>query len=108
MEVRIDLTDRHDQHPESVREYAREKVGRLSRYFDRVHHIEIILDQEGGDHAVEVSVHANQHLHFVGHATHESALACIDRVVDKLERQVVRAKERLKDHRRGDPAHKQP
>ncbi|GJM22325.1 MAG: hypothetical protein DHS20C15_22400 [Planctomycetota bacterium] len=107
MDVRIDLTDRHKQHPDNVREYATEKVQKLTRYFDKVQHIEIVLDHEHGQHSVEVIVTANHQLHFVGHASHDSALACIDSVVEKLERQVVKAKERLKDHHRGEAARRQ-
>jgi len=102
MTLRIDLTDRHEQHAETVKEYAREKVEKLTRYFDGVHHIEIVLDKEHDDHSVEVIVSANNHMHFVGHATNPSVMACIDRVVDKLERQVRKAKERLRDHHRGE------
>ena len=108
MSLRIDLTDRHQHHPDSVREYALEKVGKLTRFFDRVNHIEVILDQERDRHTVEVIVSADNHMHFVGHVTDDSVMVCIDRVVDKLERQVVRAKERLKDHHRGDTVHKLP
>jgi len=108
MDVRIDLTDRHKAHPDTVRDYATEKVSKLTRYFDKVQHIEIVLDEEHGQHTVEVIVTANHQLHFVGHATHDSAMACIDKVVDKLERQVVKAKERMKDHRRGESAHREP
>lgn len=107
MDVRIDFTDRHQHHPEAVREHAIEKVGKLKRFFDKVQHIEIVLDQEHGQHTAEVIVTANQHMHFVGHATHDSAMACIDKVVDKLERQVVKAKERLKDHHRGETPFRQ-
>lgn len=108
-DVRIDLTDRHERHPENVRTYVLDKARKLTRYFDKVQHIEIILDYEHDQHSCEVSVFANNHMHFVGHASSDSALACIDRVLDKLERQVVKAKERMKDnHRRGDPLHKQP
>ena len=107
MSLRIDLTDRHKTHPDSVREHAVEKVSKLTRYFDQVQHIEIILDKEHDQHAVDVIVTANRHLHFVGHATDDNVLTCIDRVVDKLERQVVKAKERIKDHHRGDGARKQ-
>ena len=108
MTVRIDLTDRHDRHPDDVRAYAVEKAEKLVHYFDKVHHIEIILDVENEQHCVDVHVYANHNLHFVGHASNESVMAGIDRVVDKLERQVIRAKERLKDHHRGDTAHKTP
>lgn len=102
MTLRIDLTDRHETHPDSVREYAVEKVSKLTRYFDKVQHIEVVLDKEKDQHSVEVIVTANKHLHFVGHATNDNVMACIDKVADKLERQVVKAKERLKDHHRGE------
>lgn len=106
MSLRIDLTDRHDRHSESVKTYVRDKVGKLLHYFDKVQHIEIILDCEHDEHSVEVIVSANHNMHFVGHALHASVLTCVDRVVDKLERQVIRAKERLKDHHRGEGARK--
>ena len=51
---------------------------------------------------VEVIVTANKHMHFIGHATDDSMPTAVDKVVTRLERQVVKAKERLKDHRRGD------
>ncbi len=103
MSLRVDVTDRHEQHPDHVKDYAREKVQKLVRYFDRVNHIEIVLDKEHDQHSTEVIVSAPPHMHFVGHATHDSVMTSIDQVVAKLERQVVKAKERLKDHHRGDP-----
>lgn len=104
MDVRIDLTDRHQKHPDSVRDYAQDKVRKLTQYFDGVNHIEIILDEEHDQHIVEVIVSANKNLHMVGHASHENAMAAIDKCVDRLERQVVKAKERLRDHHRGEGA----
>ena len=108
MSLRIDFTDRHEKHPGDVRDYATAKVGKLTHYFDRVNHIEIILDQEHDEHIVDIHVVADKHLHFVGHASNASVMVCIDRVVDKLERQVKKAKERMHDHHRGEGAHKQP
>ncbi len=104
MSTRIDLADRHAAHPDSVKEYAIEKVGRLERFFDGLQSIEVVLDKERDQHSVEVNVTASHHLHFVGHATNDSVMACIDSVCDKLERQIKKAKERLKDHHRGEPS----
>ena len=98
MTPRIDFTDRHAQHPPSVREYALEKAGRLTRYFDGVNHIQIVLDREHDQHTTEIIVSATPNLRFVGHATARTITEAIDAVIDKLERQVVKAKERLKDH----------
>ncbi|MFT7465135.1 MAG: putative sigma-54 modulation protein [Pseudohongiellaceae bacterium] len=102
MTVRIDLTDRHHTHSAEEREHVKEKVSKLTHYFDRVNHIEIILDKEHDQHVVEVLVTADNHMHFVGHAMNDSMPTAVDKVVSRLERQVVKAKERLKDHKRGD------
>ena len=108
MTLRIDLTDRHHTHSETDREHVKEKVGKLTHFFDQVHHIEVILDMEHDQHVVEVIASANHNMHFVGHATNDSMLAAVDKVLSRLERQLVKAKERLKNHRRGDSADKAP
>ncbi|MED5329840.1 MAG: ribosome-associated translation inhibitor RaiA [Planctomycetota bacterium] len=105
MTHRITVTDRHEQHPATVREYAVEKVEKLSRFFDGVQNIEIVLDRENDQHTTEIIVSAVPQLHFVGHATHDSVMTSIDIVVGKLERQIVKAKERLRDHHRGKGHH---
>lgn len=101
MTARIDLTDRHEQHSDDIRDYAREKAGKLTRYFDGVHHIEVVLDKEHDEHATEIIVTATHHKNFVAKYSHESVMASIDGALDKVERQIVKAKERLRDHHRG-------
>ncbi len=100
MTLRIDYTDRHEHHPASVKTYACEKAEKLARFFDGVNHIQIVLDRVHDKHSTEMIVSASHNLRFVGHAADSSVLVAIDHAVDKLEKQVKKAKERLKDHRR--------
>jgi putative sigma-54 modulation protein len=102
MTLRIDFTDRHEHHPDSVRAYAVEKAEKLAHFFDGVNHIAIVLDREHGQHTTEMIVTATPNKRFVGHSAAASVLAAIDAAAEKLERQVVKAKERLRDH------HKRP
>lgn len=102
MTLRVDYTDRHNTHPATVKEYALEKVQKIARFFDGVQHIEIVLDTEQKQHTAEIIVSAAPHMVFVGHATNDSVMASIDSVVHKLERQVRKAKDRLRDHHRGE------
>ena len=98
--MRIDVTDCHEQHPPSIREYAIDKAGKLDRFFDGVNHVSIVLDRQAGKHSVEMIVTASHNTRLVGHSAEDSITAAIDAVIDKIERQVVKAKERLKDHRK--------
>jgi len=100
MNVRIDYTDRHQQHPVTVKDYAVEKAEKLARFFDGVNHIQIVLDKERDKHSTEIIVSASPNLRLAGHAVEASVLAAIDGAVEKLERQVKKAKERLRDHHR--------
>lgn len=100
MPLRIDFTDRHEQHPPSVRDYALEKAEKIPRFFDGVNHVQIVLDREHDKHTAEMVVTAAPNLRFVGHSAEKTVTEAIDKALDKLERQVVKAKERLKDHRR--------
>jgi ribosomal subunit interface protein len=100
MSVRIDYTDRHQQHPETVKTYAVEKAEKVARFYDGVNHIQIVLDRERDKHSAELIVRASHNLSFVGHAVEDSVLAAIDGALEKLERQVKKAKERLRDHHR--------
>jgi putative sigma-54 modulation protein len=106
MPLRIDVTDRHEQHPPAIRDYAVEKAGKLERFFDGVHHVSIVLDRQRDKHSVEMIVTAAPNKRLVGHAVEDSITAAIDSVIDKIERQVVKAKERLKDHHPRD--HRRP
>jgi putative sigma-54 modulation protein len=100
MPLRIDFTDRHEQHPPSVRDYALEKAEKIPRFFDGVNHVQIVLDREHDKHTAEMVVTAAPNLRFVGHSAAKTVTEAIDKALDKLERQVIKAKERLKDHRR--------
>jgi putative sigma-54 modulation protein len=106
MPLRIDFTDRHEQHPPEIRAYAVDKAEKLERFFDGLNHVAIVLDRQRGKHSVEMIVTASPNVRLVGHSAEDTITAAIDAVIDKIERQVVKAKERLKDHHPRD--HKRP
>ncbi len=100
MSLRIDYTDRHTQHPASIKDYAVAKAEKVARFFDGVNHIQVILDRVHDAHSAEIVLVASHNMRFASHAAEPTVQAAIDRAVEKLERQVIKAKERLKDHRR--------
>lgn len=88
---RMDLTD-------ALRNYVTEKIKRVERHFDHVIDADVVLTVEKklrrrADATVKLSgrtLHAG--------AENEDMYAAIDAMVDKLDRQTCKFKEKLKDH----------
>lgn len=96
--MNIGITMRHQELPEALRSYAAEKAGRLSRFFHNLQKIEMVMDRAGDSrYTAELIVNAPRGKVFVVHATESTATAAVDVVVDKMERQLSRFKERLTD-----------
>jgi putative sigma-54 modulation protein len=99
--VNITVNARHMDITEAIRAYAQDKAHKLQRYFDRIMSIEIIIDIEGGTPMVEVVVTASHQNTFVGHHRGEDMYGCIDNAIHKVEEQLRRHKDRLRDHKGG-------
>lgn len=83
---------------EREKEYASRKLQRLSRYFRSVRDAFLTHGLQRGLHQVEVTLDLDGIL-LRAESRDSDVTACIDQVVDKLEEQVRRLKERLKKHR---------
>ncbi len=97
----VTFSSRHMPVTEPLKAYATEKANKLNRYFDRISEIEVVLDHEahkGNPMRCEMIVNAD-HQKFVAHCDNADAYACIDAVVDKLERQLTDHKERHRNRK---------
>lgn len=98
MEVKV--TGRHLEITPAIRDYATEKAGKLTRYFDRVSSIEVLADRgQNHNYQVEMIVHVERHEPFVARGNHEDLYASIDLVLDKMERQLTDHKEKLRNRK---------
>lgn len=97
MEIRV--TGRHVEVPEEVRDYIRTKAGKLPRFYDRIHEIEVVLGHESDLFTAEIIVRADRKHTFVASDTGPDTFGLIDIVVDKLERQLTRHKEKNRNHK---------
>jgi putative sigma-54 modulation protein len=81
----------------ALRDSATEQLERLSRYFDQVQELNVVLGLEKLLHKVEATVvMSGKTLHAV--ATASDMYAAIDVLVDKLESQVRKHKEKVTAH----------
>ncbi len=93
----LQLTGRHCELSDALKEYATRKAERLERRFDGIHNVEMILSVEGGRPKAEIIVSAVRGQKCVAGAIHEDLFAAIDLVVDKVDRQLKRLKGRLRE-----------
>lgn len=96
--MQVNISGHHVEVTESMRAYVSDKLTRLERHFDHVTQVQVILTVE------KMARKAEAQLHVAGtdvyaDAVNENMYAAIDALADKLDRQVIRQKEKLQDHR---------
>jgi putative sigma-54 modulation protein len=101
--MRMIISGKHLEITEAIRDYAEKKVGKIKRYFDNIMEVDITLSvehtkSEGDKHIADVLIFANG-TKIKASATDISLYASIDEVVDVLENQVTKYKEKLRDNR---------
>lgn len=101
--MRITLTAKHVKVTDTMKEYARAKLERLERYFDRIDTIHVLLNRDGMDNVCEINVHTDTHnqLSAVVH-NHDDMHAAVDLCMDKIQSQLKKVKEKLKGHKGAD------
>ncbi|MBV5310055.1 ribosome-associated translation inhibitor RaiA [Chromatium okenii] len=96
--MQINLTGHHIDITDALKSYVENKLERLSRHFDHVINAHVVLTVEKLEQKVEATLHINGGTIFAD-ATHEDMYAAIDALIDKLDRQVLRYKEKKGNHR---------
>ena len=95
--MQLSVTGHHVDVTPALRDYIDNKLARLERHFDNVGDIHCILTIEKLSHKAEATVHLNGGtIH--ADAVAEDMYAAVDGLIDKLDRQVRKHKEKLTDH----------
>lgn len=81
----------------AIRDYVLSKLDRVSRHFDHVIDVNVILSVEKLAHKAEVNLHVRGKDIFV-ETIDENMYAAIDTLADKLDRQVLKYKDRSQNH----------
>jgi len=78
-----------------LREYVEKRVGKVTKYFDNVQQISVLLTVTKGQHVVEVTVEVPSGVLLRGEESTTDMYTSIDLVVEKLERQIHKQKTKL-------------
>ena len=95
--MQTNLTGHHIDITESLREYVDTKFAKLERHFDHITNVHVILNVEKTNQKAEATVHLNGGEIFAD-SVHDDMYAAIDGLIDKLDRQVIKHKEKMKKH----------
>ena len=93
------ITGRHMEVTDAMRNYAQKKIAQLGKFYNRLSEIEVVMESEGVIHKVEIIISVDNHPPFVVRDSNQDAYACLDTAVDKIERQLNKHKEKLRNHR---------
>lgn len=96
--MNLNVTGHHLEITPAIRDYVTAKLDRVTRHFDDVIDVNVVMTVDKLRHKVEVNLHTR------GKDIHVEAIegdmyAAIDALVDKLDRQVVKHKEKRVEHR---------
>lgn len=95
--MQLSVTGHHVDVTTAMRNYVETKLEKIERHFDLVSDVHCILTVEKLRHKAEATVSVNGGTIYAD-ATEDDMYAAIDGLVDKLDRQVKKHKEKLVDH----------
>ncbi|MGR9044751.1 MAG: ribosome hibernation-promoting factor, HPF/YfiA family [Gammaproteobacteria bacterium] len=96
--MQISVTGHHIDVTESLKDYVEAKFEKLERHFDNVTDVHVILTVEKLNQKAEATVQISGAKLFA-EDTQEDMYVAIDNLVDKLDRQIIKHKEKTGSHR---------
>ena len=96
--MNLHLTGHHVEITPAIRDYVTAKLAKIERHFDHVIEVNVIMTVEKLDQKIEANVHlSGKDIHVQSHDG--DMYAAIDGLIDKLDRQVIKHKERFQSGR---------
>lgn len=96
--MQINITGHHVELTDALNEYVHSKFDKLERHFDNITNAQVTLSVEKQRQQAEADVHIAGGQIFATHE-HDDMYAAIDGLIDKLDRQIIKHKEKMKAHK---------
>jgi len=97
--VTIEFKGRHDHITERMQEHATKKLQRLAHFEDALTRVEVVADHAHENPDVELIAHLRKGAPLVAKDRGESFSGTVDLLVDKMESQLRKWKEKLTNHK---------
>ncbi len=101
--MQLNITGHHVDLTDSLKEYVSTKLEKLERHFDHISNVQVTLSVQKLRQIAEATLHiSGADIHAT--AEQEDMYAAIDQLVDKLDRQILKHKEKNVDRLHGASA----
>jgi len=98
--MRVNVTFRHMEATDPIKEYAQEKVERIRKYFPDPITAHVVFSTERGyQHVADVNITLHNGITLQGREVTEDMYSSIDLVMAKIERQVRKYKDKIRSHK---------
>lgn len=94
------LTARHFKAHDSIKEFARSEMDKITKFFDGIISTEVILSYDKPSNSIknaEIIIHAKNHI-FTATESSEDFLKSIELAIIKVQTQIKKYKDKLTDH----------
>jgi putative sigma-54 modulation protein len=98
--MQIEISGHHVEVTPALREYVATKLEKLSRHFDHITNTHVTLTVEKSRQRADAQIHVSG-ADIVASSESEDMYSAIDTMSDKLDRQLIKYKEKIQDKKQG-------
>ena len=95
--MQLSISGHHIEVTNALKSYVTDKLQRLERHFDHITNAHVVLKVEKLRQHAEATIHVSGAEVFA-ESVGDDLYAAIDKLTDKLDRQILKRKEKLQDH----------
>ena len=97
--MQINVTTRHGNLSEASKQKIKEKVEKLEKFIERLTRIDVVVDLEKADApSVDLMALTEHKKEFKATYSSGELYGCVDQVLDKIQQQMKKFKEKMTDH----------
>lgn len=97
--MHLEFSGQHVSISPRRRDFTAKKLHRLEKHFDHITDVHVFYRVHGSIHHVEATVHASASDRLYAESSASTFESAINELAQKLDRQIIRHKEKLKNHR---------
>jgi putative sigma-54 modulation protein len=96
--MQVSITGHHVEVTAAMKQHVEDKIAKIKRHFEHVTDVHVILTVEKLEQKAEATIQVSGAKIFANDVQ-EDMYAAIDNMVDKLDRQIIKHKEKMQSHR---------